>query len=187
MGLGTIVLLVIITLMAYLIVIYNRFASLRAGIDASWADIEVQLKRRYDLIPALLDTVKGYKEYEAKTLKDIITVRQEGLGAKTVKETMASASKVSGALGHIFALAEAYPDLKANTNFLKLQEELSSLEDALQSARRYYNAIVRDYNYRLESFPDVIIAKRFNYVFCEYFELANSEIDDAYKMPDISL
>jgi LemA protein len=174
-------------LMGYLIIIYNRFASLRAGIDASWSDIEVQLKRRYDLIPALLETVKGYKEYESKTLEDIIRVRQEGLGRINMEEIVSSANEVSGSLVNVFALSEAYPELKANTIFVKLQEELSLIEDTLQSARRYYNAMVRDYNYRLESFPDMLIAKRFNYVSCEYFELSVYEIKDAYKMPKITL
>lgn len=187
MNFGTILLISIITLMAYLIVIYNRFASLRAGIDASLADIEVQLKRRYDLIPALVDTVKGYTEYEAKTLEDIIKVRHEGIARENISEAMTSANVLSGALGQFFALSEAYPDLKANTNFLKLQEELSSIEDTLQSARRYYNAIVRDYNYRLESFPDLLIANRFNYISCEYFSLTVHEVDTANSMPKINL
>ncbi|MDQ7047312.1 MAG: LemA family protein [Sulfurovum sp.] len=184
---SVIVLLVIMAAMGYLIVIYNRFAALRAGIDASWADIEVQLKRRYDLIPALVEVVKSYKSYEAKTLEDIVRVRQEALGAGTVGEKYESAGKVAGALGSIFALAEAYPDLKANTNFLKLQNELSSLENALHSARRYYNAIVRDYNYRLESFPDMWIAKRFNYHPYDYFELTVHEAEKANQMPKIDL
>jgi len=185
MGFGTILFLIIIAVIIYFIVIYNRFASLSAGIDASWADIEVQLKRRYNLIPALLDTLKAYNQYEAETLENIIKVRQEGMGAKTISQSASSATKISSALGQVFALAEAYPNLKANSNFLKLQEELSSLEDALQSARRYYNAMVRDYNTRLESFPDRVIAKKFHYSACEYFQLSDKERDAAYKMPDI--
>ena len=187
MSLGTIIMLVIVAVVGYLIMAYNRFASLRAGIDASWSDIDVQLKRRYDLIPALVDTVKGYKEYEAETLENVIKARQQGLSAATMDEKAAAANMISGALGKMFALAEAYPDLKANTNFLKLQDELSNLEDAIQSARRYYNAIVRDYNYRLEAFPDMFIAQKFQYTSRDYFELDASEAEDVKKMPKISI
>ncbi len=187
MSYGNIVLLSSLLVVGYLIMAYNRFVSLRAGIDASWSDIDVQLKRRYDLIPALVDTVKGYKEYEAETLENVVKARQQGLNAGTMKEKSAAANMLSGALGKMFALAEAYPDLKANTNFLKLQDELSNLEDAIQGARRYYNAIVRDYNYRLESFPDMFIAKKFKYTSRNYFKLDVNEAEDVKKMPKIDL
>ena len=187
MNFFTIVLLLIIAVIAYLISIYNKFASLRAGIDASWSDIDIQLKRRYNLIPALVDTVKGYKNYEAKTLEDIVKARQQGINAGSVDEKAAAASMLSGALGKMFALSEAYPDLKANESFSKLQNELSKLEDSIQSARRYYNAIVRDYNFRLEAFPDIFIAKRFNYQPRDYFELDASEATEVKKMPKIDL
>lgn len=180
-----IVLLMMIAIGIYLIVIYNKFVSLRAGIDASWSDINVQLKRRFDLIPALVDTVKGYKEYEAETLEKVIQARQQGLNASTIEEKAEAANMLSGALGKLFALAEAYPDLKANTNFLHLQNELSNLEDAIQNARRYYNAIVRDYNAKLESFPDLFVAKKFQFKPRDYFELEESEAAQAKKMPMI--
>jgi len=185
MSFGNIVLLIIVAVAAYLVVIYNRFISLRTGIDASWSDIDVQLKRRYDLIPALVDTVKGYKEYEAETLEKVIQARQQGLSAGTMDEKAAAANMLSGALGKLFALAEAYPELKADTTFIKLQNELSSIEDAIQNARRYYNAIVRDYNYRLDSFPDLYVARKFNFTGREYFELDASEAEAAKKMPKI--
>jgi len=187
MSFGNIVLLSLVAVGAYLIVIYNRFISLRAGIDASWSDIDVQLKRRYDLIPALVDTVKGYKEYESDTLEKVIQARQQGLSAGSLEEKAAATSVMSGALGKLFALAEDYPDLKANTNFLKLQDELSKIEDAIQSARRYYNAIVRDYNAKLESFPDLFVARKFNFTGREYFELSSNEAVAAKKMPKIEL
>lgn len=180
-----IILLIIIAIGIYVIVIYNKFVSLRAGIDASWSDINVQLKRRFDLIPALVDTVKGYKEYEADTLEKVIQARQQGLNASTIEEKAEAANMLSGALGKLFALAEAYPDLKANTNFLHLQNELSALEDAIQNARRYYNAIVRDYNAKLESFPDLFVAKKFQFEPRDYFELEESEAAQAKKMPMI--
>ncbi len=185
MSFGNIVLLIIVAIVAYLIAIYNKFVSLRAGIDASWSDIDVQLKRRYDLIPALVDTVRGYKDYEASTLEKVIQARQQGLSADSVDEKAAAANMLSGALGKLFALAEAYPDLKANENFLHLQGELSGLEDAIQNARRYYNAIVRDYNAKLESFPDLFVAQKFNFTSRDYFELDESEAEAVKKMPKI--
>jgi len=185
MSFGNILLSIIVAIGAYLVVIYNKFVSLRAGMDASWSDIDVQLKRRYDLIPALVDTVKGYKEYEAETLEKVIQARQQGLSAGTMDEKAAAANIMSGALGKLFALAEAYPDLKANTNFLNLQDELSSIENAIQNARRYYNAIVRDYNAKVESFPDLFVAQKFNFTARDYFELDESEAEAAKKMPKI--
>ena len=187
MSFGNIILLIIVGIGAYLVAIYNKLVSLRAGIDASWSDIDVQLKRRYDLIPALVDTVRGYKEYEADTLERVIKARQKGLSAGTMEEKAAAANMLSGALGKLFALAEAYPDLKANTNFLNLQNELSSIEDAIQNARRYYNAIVRDYNAKIESFPDLFVAQKFNFTARDYFELDESEAQAAKKMPKIDL
>jgi len=180
MSFGNIVLIIIVAVIGYLIAIYNKFVSLRAGIDASWSDIDVQLKRRYDLIPALVDTVRGYKEYEAETLEKVIQARQQGLSAGTMDEKAAAANVLSGALGKLFALAEAYPDLKANTNFLDLQNQLSTLEDAIQNARRYYNA-------KTESFPDLIIAQKYNFTARNYFELESSEADAVQKMPKIDL
>lgn len=186
MGFANIILLIIVGIAAYIVIIYNKFISLRAGIDASWSDIDVQLKRRFDLIPALVDTVKGYKEYEADTLEKVIQARQQGLNANTIDEKVTAANTLSGALGKLFALAEAYPDLKANTNFLDLQSQLSSLEDAIQNARRYYNAIVRDYNAKLESFPDLFVARKFQFTPRSYFELDEKEASEAKNMPKIN-
>jgi len=187
MGFGSSILLIIVAVSAYLVIIYNKFVSLRAGMDASWSDIDVQLKRRYDLIPALVDTVKGYKEYEAGTLEKVVKARQQGLSAHSMDEKAAASNALSGALGKLFALAEAYPDLKANTNFLHLQGELSGIEDAIQNARRYYNAIVRDYNAKTESFPDLFVAQKFNFTARNYFELDESEADAVKQMPKIDL
>jgi len=185
MGFSNIILFIIAGVVVYLIVIYNKFVSLRAGIDASWSDIDIQLKRRYNLIPALVDTVKGYKEYEGSTLEDIVKARQQSLDASSIKDKEQATNMLTGALGKIFALAEAYPDLKANTTFINLQMELSNIEGAIQSARRYYNAIVRDYNAKTESFPDVFIANKYNFVPREYFELDDNEAAMARKMPKI--
>jgi len=185
MSFGNIILLVIIGTIAYLIAIYNKFISLRAGIYASWSDIDVQLKRRYNLIPALVETVKGYKDYEGDTLEAVVQARQQGVDASSVKDKEMAANMLTGALGKLFALAEAYPDLKANTTFINLQMELSNIEGAIQNARRYYNAIVRDYNAKTESFPDLFIAKKYNFTSREYFELDENEAAMARKMPEI--
>ncbi len=179
-----IILGIIVLTVLYFISIYNGFVSLKAKIDAAWSDIDVQLKRRSDLIPALVNTVKGYTKYEKSTLEDVIKARAISQKASTLKERAEAENMISQALGKIFALAEAYPDLKANTTFLKLQEELSNIEEALQNARRYYNAVVRDYNAKIESFPDLIIAKKFNFTPREYFEL---EDEKAREMPKIDL
>jgi len=187
MSFGNIILLIAAAIAVYLVIIYNKFVSLRAGMDASWSDIDVQLKRRYDLIPALVDTVKGYKDYEASTLENVIKARQQGLDATTVADQSAAENMLSGALGKLFALAESYPDLKANTTFLNLQNELSSIEDVIQNARRYYNAIVRDYNAKIESFPDIFVAQKFNFTARDYFELDDSEAEADKKMPKIDL
>ena len=187
MSFGNIVLLVLVAIAGYIIIIYNKFVSLRASMDSSWSDIDVQLKRRYDLIPALVDTVRGYKEYEASTLENVIKARQQGIDASTIIDQEKAENMISSALGKLFALAEAYPDLKANTTFMKLQNELSGIEEAIQSARRYYNAIVRDNNAKTESFPDLFVARKFNFEKRDYFELDEDEADAAQKMPKIDL
>jgi LemA protein len=187
MSFSSIVLVLIVGIVWYFISIYNKFVSLQAGIDAAWSDIDVQLKRRYNLIPALVDTVRGYKDYEAGTLEKIIQARQQSIEAKTPAEKSATESVLSASLGKLFALAEAYPDLKADTQFLNLQGELSSVEDAIQNSRRYYNAIVRDYNAKLRSFPDVMIAQKYSFTSREFFELDEAEAEAAKKMPKIDL
>jgi LemA protein len=182
---GTIVLLVLLGTLFYLISVYNRLVALRQSAEAAWSDIDVQLKRRYNLIPALVDTVKGYKEYEGETLEKVIRARQMGLDARSVKEHEAADNLLTQALGRLFALAEADPDLKANVNFLELQQQLSQIENAIQNARRYYNAVVRDYNTRIKSFPDLLIARQFGFRPKEFFELDASEAEAVKKMPKI--
>ena len=187
MSISTVLLAIIIGVALYLIAIYNKFISLQAGIDAAWSDIDVQLKRRHNLIPALVNVVKGYKDYEAGTLEKIIQARQQSMEARTPAEKSAAESLLEASLGKLFALAEAYPDLKADTQFLNLQSELSSVEDTIQNARRYYNAIVRDYNAKLKSFPDVLVANKYHFTPRDYFELDESEAEAARKMPEVDL
>jgi LemA protein len=187
MNIFGILLLLIIATIVYFIIIYNKFVSLIASIDSSWSDIDVQLKRRYNLIPALVDTVKGYKDYEASTLEKIVEARTMGMNASNVGDQSIAEGMLSQALGKIFALAEAYPQLKADTTFANLQNQLAIIEDDIQSARRYYNAVVEEYNAKLLQFPDLIIANKFNFQNREYFRLDESEEESVKKMPKIDL
>ena len=175
---------IVAAIVLYFIAIYNKFVSLQAAIDSSWSDIDVQLKRRANLIPALVKTVKSYKNYEQETLDKVIRARQRCEEAKNVKEQAEAQNALTHALGGLFALAEAYPDLKADTQFSKLQNELATIEEAIQNARRYYNAVVRDYNAKLRSFPDLLVANKFNFTERDYFEL---DEPSERKMPDIDL
>ena len=138
--------------------IYNSLVSLRKQVKNSFSQIDVQLKRRYDLIPNLVEAVKGYMKFEQETLEKVIQARNRALGATTVKDKAEAETQVTAVLGRFFALAEAYPDLKANTNMLSLQEELKSTENKISFARQYYNDIVTAYNTKLETFPSVLVA-----------------------------
>ncbi len=174
----------IIAVGAAVIGIYNGLVRLRANVDEAWSGIDVQLKRRYDLIPNLVETVKGYAKHEQETLTKVMEARSKATSmnidiSKVTPEMMTQFSKaqsgITGALGKLFAVAEAYPDLKANENFMKLQEELSVIEDAIQSSRRYFNGTVRDYNVRIETVPSNIIAGMFRFVRREFFKIDEAE------------
>lgn len=168
-------LLVLALLIGWIVAIYNRFVRLRAEKNAAWADIEVQLKRRANLVPNLVRTVRGYMRHERETLREVIQARRAALAA-TDPETRAKAESTLGAaLGRLLAVAESYPEIKANQNFLHLQTQLAELENAIQNARRYYNAVVRDLNTRVESFPDLIIARAFGFTKAPYFEIQRPE------------
>jgi LemA protein len=181
------VILVLLGVIGYFIAIYNKLVSLRTGIDAAWSDIDIQLKRRYNLIPALIEVVKSYKAYESETLEEIVKARQLGTSATSVEEQVKATKILGVSLGKLFALSEAYPDLKADTHFLKLQTELTNLEGSIQNARRYYNAIVRDYNAKVASFPDMLIAQKFDFTVRDYFELDDSEADHVKQMPKVKI
>jgi LemA protein len=171
-----IVLLVLIALVAlYLVAQYNGLVKVRNRIENGWAQIEVQLKRRHDLIPNLVETVKGYAAHESKTLEAVISARNQAMSAKGVAGTAASENALSGTLKSLFALGEAYPDLKANQNFLNLQEELSSTEGKIAYARQYFNDEVRAYNTKVQSFPTNLVANQFGFKEREYYEAAESE------------
>lgn len=153
------VLLVLVLLVAiWAVMIYNRLVRLVMLTDNAWSDVDVQLKRRHDLVPNLVEIVKGYAAHERSTLEAVIQARNAALAATNPEQKIEAENMLTNALRQIFALAEAYPDLKANQNFLALQQELSSIEQDIANARRYYNAVVRDYNTRLASIPDGLIA-----------------------------
>lgn len=173
--------LIIVAAIAVLVIgVYNNLIKLRVRTDEAWADIDVQLKRRYDLIPNLVETVKGYASHEKETLTAVLEARSKATSmnidvSKVTTEQMTQFSQaqsgLSGALGKLFAVAEAYPDLKANENFLELQRELVDTENKIQAARRFFNMNVRDLNIAVQSFPANIIAGMFGFSNREFFEL----------------
>ena len=167
-----IVLGVIVLLVVAVIVSYNRFVSQKNLIKDSWANIDTELRRRYDLIPNLVETVKGYATHEREVFEEVTRARSVAAGATGSPAAQAAAEgPFVAALGKLFAVAEAYPDLKANQNFLALQAELSNTEDRLQTSRRFYNSNVRDYNRRVQSFPSLVIARSFGFKEEEFFEV----------------
>ncbi len=166
-----IILGVVVVLALWAIVSYNGFIKAINRMKEAWADIEVQMKRRYDLIPNLVNTVKGYATHESGTLEKVIQARNMAMGAQSMAQHAESENMITGALKSIFALQESYPDLKANTNFAQLQAELADTENKIQAARRFYNTNVRDLNISVESFPSNIIAKMFKFAKAEMFDL----------------
>jgi LemA protein len=150
---------------------YNRFVRQQNILNEAWSGIDVQLKRRHDLIPNIVETVKDYAQHEKKVLEEITNLRSRLTEQATVKEKGQIENSFSQALKNIFALAEAYPDLKANQNFIELQRVLADTEEQIQLARRYYNGAARDYNTMVQSFPNNILAKMFNFTKAEFFEI----------------
>ncbi len=154
----------------FLVVLYNGLVKLRNRIENAWSQIDVQLKRRYDLIPNLVETVKGYAAHERETLEAVIQARNMAVSAEGVGDQAQAENMLSGALKSLFALSEAYPDLKANQNFLNLQEELTGTEGRIAYARQFYNDTVLRYNTKIQTFPAVMIAGMFRFTAREYFE-----------------
>jgi LemA protein len=152
---------------------YNGLVQLRVRADNSWSDIDVQLKRRHDLIPNLVETVKGYAAHEKGTFENVARYRSAAMAATSAPDRAQAEGQLTQALRGLLAVAEAYPDLKANTQFQALQQSLSDLEDALQNSRRYYNAVVRDLNTKIQSFPSNIIAGMFNFQQRQFFEITD--------------
>jgi LemA protein len=175
-----IVLAIIVAFALFLIYKYNGFISLKNRAQEAWADIDVQLKRRYDLIPNLVNTVKGYATHEAGTFEKVTEARSKAMQAGTLAEKGEAENMLTGTLKSLFAISEAYPELKANTNFMELQRELSDTENKIMASRRFYNGNVRDFNTGVQTFPGNLIAGMFKFTSLEFFEL---EQDSAEKNP----
>lgn len=169
-GIGILAVLVIIV-----IAIYNGLVTARMRVKEAWADIDVQMKRRFDLIPNLVNTVKGSTNFESSTLEKVIQARSQGMEAKTPGQVGDADMAMRGALTGFFALAESYPDLKSNQNFIALQNELSDTENKIQAARRFYNGVVNEYNTKIQTVPTNLFAKMFSFTESEFFELAADE------------
>jgi LemA protein len=171
-GILGILFIVAITVLIFLVIaIYNSLVQLKIRAQNSWSDIDVQLKRRYDLIPNLVETVKGYAQHERSTFEAVTNARTKAMQVTSVSDKGQAENFLSSALKSLFAVAENYPQLKANENFLHLQASLSEIEEAIQSARRYYNAVVRDLNTKLELFPSNIVGGMFGFQKRDFFQL----------------
>jgi LemA protein len=179
---GWVVLGVVALLLLYGVAIYNRLVRLRALAKEGFSGITVQLRRRADLIPNLVETVKGYATHERQTLDEVIAHRGDAVNARGVAETAAADTAMTAMLGRLFAVAEAYPELKANTNFLQLQDQLANIEGELQGARRYYNATVRDLNTAIQSFPPVLIARPMGFTEEPFYQDDDPAIQSAPKV-----
>ena len=159
----------------WLIAVFNGFVTLKNRAKEAWADIDVQLKRRYDLIPNLVETVKGYATHERELFEKVTQARAQAMSAQGMKDKAVAENQLSETLKSLFAVSENYPDLKASTNFLELQREITDTEDKIQAARRFYNTNVRDMNIKVESFPDNVVASAFGFKAMELFEANGAE------------
>jgi len=168
-----IILAIVVVILIILAAIYNGLVGSRNRVDEAWSDIDVQLKRRYDLIPNLVQTVQGYASHEKTVFEDVTAARTAAQGAVGMQAKLAAEDKLSGAIRGIFAVAENYPDLKASQNFLQMQGDLTDTEDKIQAARRFYNGNVRDYNIKLQVFPTNIFASMFGFTKREFFGIDN--------------
>lgn len=174
--------ILIIVLIIYAIYIYNKLIRNRTMVDEAWSGIDVHLKKRYDLIPNLVNTVKGYAAHEKELFEKLAELRAAGMGANNLKDQATAETGITRALGQLFAIAENYPELKANQNFIELQREVAGIETELQRARQYYNGTVRNYNIMIEQFPSNLIANATHHVPAEFFELSS---DAERSVPEI--
>ena len=182
MGLGLILLIIVGVLVVVFIGIYNSLIQLRNRCEHAWAQVDVQLRRRYDLIPNLVETVKGYAKHEREVFQKVTEARANAINAGTVKEQGQAENMLSGALKSLFAVAENYPDLKANQNFLMLQEELAGTEGKIAYARQFYNDMTMKFNTKQQVFPSNIIAGMFGFKEREYFEIEEAEAREPVKV-----
>ena len=172
---GIILLVILVVLAVVLISMYNGLVQLRVRADSAWSDIDVQLKRRHDLIPNLVETVKGYATHEKGTFENIAKFRSQAMQASSPADKAVAENQLSGALRGLLAVAEAYPQLKASEEFTQLQGSLSQTEDGIQNARRYYNAVVRDFNTKIQSFPTNLLAGMFGFSQRQFFETTDAD------------
>ena len=181
-----VVVVVIVLLIAMVIGAYNSLVKLDERVNEAWSDITVQLKYRADLIPNVVETVKGYAKHEKETFEMVTEARSATMGAKTVKQVAEAEKEMQGALGKIFAIAEAYPELKANENFVKLQSQLQDVEDKIQAARRFYNAGAKELNTKIKTFPTNVINNLVgHFKKRDYFEVEETERAKIEKAPEI--
>lgn len=181
-----IVIVAIVALVGAIAGMYNGLVSLNERVNEAWSDITVQLKYRADLIPNVVEAVKGYAKHEKETFAMVTEARSAVMGAKTVKQAAEAEKEMQSALGRIFAIAEAYPELKANENFVKLQQQLQDVEDKIQAARRFYNAGAKELNTKIKTFPSNIINNLFgHFKKRDYFEVADAEKEKIEKAPEV--
>lgn len=168
------VVLILLLIGLYVLTTYNTLVKLKNNSEEGYSTMEVYLKKRYDLVPNLVETVKGYAKHEKSTLESVVNARNSAMGATTIVDKAANENALSGALNKLFALAESYPELKANTNFTNLQNQLSSIEQDIANARTYYNSVVKMLNNKIEMFPSNIIAKKFKFGKRDMFEVSSA-------------
>ncbi len=179
MSISLLVIIIVVAVLAYFVYLYNSLVSWRNRVKESWSDIEVQLKRRMDLIPNLIESVKGYMQHEKSVLEGVTKARTQMMNAQSPEDYAQAENLLSGALKSLFAVSENYPDLKANENFLELQRELADTENKIQASRRFYNSTVRDYNTKIETVPSNIVASLFGFKSEKFFELEEDEKEQA--------
>lgn len=172
----------LVLIAGFIIGIYNGLVVLKNKVDEGWADIETQLKRRYDLIPNMIETVKGYAKHEKSTFENVTKARTAAMNASDPDQKAEAENMLSGTLKTLFAVAENYPELKANTNFLELQQTLKEVEEHLQLSRRYYNATVRDFNTKIEIFPNNVFAGMLGFIKRKFFEITKEEERENVKV-----
>jgi len=172
-----VILIIIVVLVAAVVTIFNKLVRLRNTVKSSWSDIDVQCKKRFDLVPNLVETVKGYATHEKTVFEKVTQARSMAMQANSPAEMAKAENMIRDTLKSLFAVAEAYPELKANVNFMQLQTQLQELENNIENARRYYNAVVRDFNILIESFPSNVIASMFNFKQADLFQLEAPETE----------
>lgn len=178
-------LIILAVLVVYAVAVYNGLVRNRQQVKEAWSTIETQLKRRYDLIPNLVESVKGYAAHEAGTLESVIKARNSAMSLTGAKNKGEAEQGLSAALKSVFALSESYPDLKANTNFVALQQELSDTETKIQASRQFYNTVVMSLNSKVEMFPSNIFAKMFHFEKADFFEMTDAEAKAAQQAPQV--